>query len=102
MTVEREEHAERFDPEQSSGLLVDAEHRARYAIAASLAAGRRVLDAGCGTGYGTQMLARERPDELAAIDVSEDAVARTRAAVGDGADVVCADIRDLPFTDASF
>ena len=33
-----------------------AEHVARYAFAARLAAGRRILDAGCGTGYGAAEL----------------------------------------------
>jgi len=34
-----------------------AEHVARYAFAARFAAGKRVLDAGCGTGYGSAELA---------------------------------------------
>ncbi len=34
------------------------EHVARYALAATLARGRRVLDAGCGAGYGTARLAQ--------------------------------------------
>jgi ubiquinone/menaquinone biosynthesis C-methylase UbiE len=36
-----------------------AEHIARYAFAARFAHGRRVLDSGCGTGYGTNELAGE-------------------------------------------
>src|SRR2546425_13211725 len=34
------------------------EHLARYAFAARLARGKRVLDAGCGAGYGAAELAR--------------------------------------------
>ena len=34
------------------------EHLARYAFAAPLAPGKRVLDAGCGSGYGSAELAR--------------------------------------------
>ena len=35
-----------------------AEHVARYAFAARFAAGKRVLDVGCGMGYGTAELAK--------------------------------------------
>src|SRR5215475_5813816 len=34
------------------------EHMARYAFASRLARGKRVLDAGCGAGYGSAELAR--------------------------------------------
>src|SRR5689334_20792827 len=102
MTMSPEEHAERFDPEHSTGLLVDAEHRLRYALGASLAEGRRVLDAGCGTGYGARMLADAGAAALSAFDISEDAVVSTQARLGDDADVVCADLCDQPYEDGSF
>jgi SAM-dependent methyltransferase len=102
MTMSPEEHAERFDPEHSTGLLVDAEHRLRYALGASLAEGRRVLDAGCGTGYGARMLADAGAAALSAFDISEDAVVSTQASLGDDADVVCADLCDQPYEDGSF
>jgi ubiquinone/menaquinone biosynthesis C-methylase UbiE len=50
-----------------------AEHLARYIFAAQFAAGKRVLDAGCGTGYGCAELAPEAK-LVAGIDVASDAV----------------------------
>jgi SAM-dependent methyltransferase len=58
--------------------LVDAdlfnEHFARYQLASRWALGRRVLDAGCGTGYGSAELARSA-NAVTAIDFSQDAIA---------------------------
>ncbi|PYT22511.1 MAG: SAM-dependent methyltransferase, partial [Acidobacteria bacterium] len=48
------------------------EHVARYWFAARFARGRRVLDAGCGSGYGADVLAREACEVLA-VDISDDA-----------------------------
>ena len=49
---------ERFDPTAMEGQLLEAEHLARYRWAAALAEGKRVLDAGCGTGRVAIELAR--------------------------------------------
>jgi SAM-dependent methyltransferase len=96
------ESPERFDPATSSGRLVDAEHRARYWSAAALAAGRAVLDAGCGTGYGTLMLARAGAASVTAVDIAQDAVEQTLERVDGRAEVVLGDVHQLPFEDASF
>lgn len=53
------------------------EHLARYAFAARYTAGRRVLDAGCGAGYGTAELARTAAHVIG-IDISADAVGYAR------------------------
>src|SRR5215467_1277008 len=50
------------------------EHLARYAFAARLARGKRVLDAGCGAGYGSAELARAALS-VVGIDISAEAVA---------------------------
>src|SRR5579883_1695375 len=50
------------------------EHLARYAFAARLARGKRVLDAGCGAGYGSAELA-EMAEEVTGVDVAPEAVA---------------------------
>src|ERR1700691_5062635 len=47
---------ERVIPGQVDADLLN-EHLARYAFAARLARGKRVLDAGCGAGYGAAELA---------------------------------------------
>jgi SAM-dependent methyltransferase len=50
------------------------EHTARYAFAARLAAEKRVLDAGCGTGYGSSALA-QTARTVTGLDVAPEAVA---------------------------
>lgn len=50
-----------------------AEHIARYAFASRLAAGKRVLDLGCGTGYGTAELAKVAA-EATGVDIAAKAI----------------------------
>ena len=70
---------ERFEPNSAAPSLMKAEHWARYRLAAQLAPGRRVLDAGCGTGYGTRLLADSGAAEVSGIDISGEALAAARA-----------------------
>lgn len=53
------------------------EHISRYHFAALFAAGKSVLDAGCGTGHGTALLA-EQAAEAVGFDVSPEAIAQAR------------------------
>lgn len=53
------------------------EHLARYAFAARLACGKRVLDAGCGSGYGSAELAATACSVIG-LDVSADALGYAR------------------------
>ncbi|MDE0106997.1 MAG: class I SAM-dependent methyltransferase [Bryobacterales bacterium] len=93
---------------QPSGerLVLDAsdpdlrnEHLARYCFAEPLARGRRVLDVGCGEGYGT---ARFVGDSAAVygLDNSEQAISSARAN-SSGVVLVRGDCVKLPFADAS-
>jgi O-antigen biosynthesis protein len=66
---------ERAVPWRDPGLY--AGHRARYGFAAPAAAGMRVLDVGCGEGYGAAELAR-RASEVLALDYSPAAIAHAR------------------------
>jgi SAM-dependent methyltransferase len=63
---------ERLIPGQVDVDLLN-EHMARYTFAARLARGKRVLDAGCGAGYGSAELAR-LADRVTGIDVAGEAV----------------------------
>jgi SAM-dependent methyltransferase len=63
---------ERVIPGQVDPDLMN-EHLARYAFAARLARGKRVLDAGCGAGYGSGELAKTALSVLG-VDQSADAV----------------------------
>ena len=92
---------ERFVPEEMHGQLVEAEHVVRYTWATQFCAGRRVLDAGCGIGYGAQMLAAAAAVEVAAVDIAA-AVIEVAAARVDGVDFQVADLAALPYDRARF
>ncbi|MGQ9635685.1 MAG: methyltransferase domain-containing protein, partial [Bryobacteraceae bacterium] len=78
------------------------EHFARYAFALRLARSRRVLDAGCGTGYGSAELARAAFHVVGA-DLSPEAVEYARHQyAAPNLDFVQADCTQLPFRDGSF
>ncbi len=55
-----------------------SEHVARYAFASRFAEGKRVLDAGCGTGYGSAELAQTAL-QVTGFDIAPDAVEYARA-----------------------
>jgi len=67
---------ERYHPEVPREMAY--EHWHRYAFAMALARGRRVLDAACGEGYGSALLARTAASVLG-VDVSAEAIAHARA-----------------------
>jgi SAM-dependent methyltransferase len=92
---------ERFVPSTNRGSLVEAEHLLRYWWAAQLASGRRVLDAGCGVGYGTAMLAAAGAQETVGVDLSSDAV-NAAAAGAQAATFMEGDVHALPFEDDRF
>jgi SAM-dependent methyltransferase len=57
------------------------EHVARYTFAARLARGKRVLDAGCGAGYGSAELA-QAADSVVGVDRAPEAIEFARASYG--------------------
>jgi SAM-dependent methyltransferase len=92
---------ERFIPELMGGHLIEAEHVVRYALAAQIVAGRDVLDAGCGLGWGTEMLLKAGAASAHGIDIDEAAIADARVRAP-GASFKVGDLRSLPYPDASF
>jgi O-antigen biosynthesis protein len=57
-----------FDP------VVEREHVLRYEFARNLVEGKDVLDIACGSGYGSQLLARAGARSVVGVDVSAEAV----------------------------
>ncbi len=67
---------ERFTPECVREMLY--EHYARYAMALNFVRGKRVLDAACGEGYGSALLA-QAAQSVFGLDIAPDAVAHATA-----------------------
>lgn len=98
-----EEHPERIEAVEQRGSLMGCEHLGRYLWASQLVANTRVLDAGCGTGYGSALLLAGNPSDLVAVDISDEAVAQAAGYLEDArAQVQLGDLRALPFADGSF
>lgn len=81
------------DPDQFS------EHVARYRFAEAIATGLRVLDAGCGVGYGAALLA-EVAATVYALDCADEAVRQGRDAYPK-VQFLAGDCEALPFFDGS-
>ena len=78
------------------------EHFARYAFAARYCKAARVLDAGCGTGYGAHAIAANALS-VTGIDQAHDPLAYARKQyVGSLPQWVCASCTRIPFDDRSF
>lgn len=68
-------------------------HLSIYRFASFYTKGLRVLDAGCGTGYGTSYLARAGAQHVTGIDVSENAISYCKAHFSEPAtDFIVADL----------
>ncbi|GEM_PF-2020797 len=73
------------------------EHLARYAFAAPLCRGRRVLDVACGEGYGTYLLAHAGASAVVGVDVAAEAIAVAEARFSaPGVRYLAGDATDLP------
>ncbi|MEO7916253.1 MAG: class I SAM-dependent methyltransferase, partial [Dokdonella sp.] len=79
MSANLEFTGERFTPECVREIWY--EHWHRYAFARSFCAGKRVLDAACGEGYGSNLLA-DVAAEVVGVDLSEQAIKHARARYG--------------------
>jgi SAM-dependent methyltransferase len=74
--------AERLSLQDDSLLAGHAEHSQLYAFVAPLARGKRVLDAACGTGYGSDLLSRRGADHFLGVDISEEAIVEAMGSFG--------------------
>lgn len=92
---------ERLVPGKVDGDLW-AEHFSRYVFAEPLVRGRRVLDLGCGAGYGAAHLSRAAR-ALTALDLAPDAVAYAKETFpGKAVAYIVGNASKLPFASASF
>lgn len=71
--VPQSDVGERFIPDAFSGDIAEAEHIGRYILASAFAANRIALDAGCGMGYGSAILARAGAVEVFGFDIDQSA-----------------------------
>lgn len=79
-----------------------SEHLARYAFARRYAPGKRVLDAGCGTGYGSAELAQSAA-EVTGVDIAADAIEYAKANYPiPGLHFIESSCTAVPFPPASF
>ena len=78
------------------------EHRARYLFARRFSGGKKVLDAACGTGYGSALLG-ENAREVFGVDISSEAVEYARGHYESGnVHFGQADALTLPFASGQF
>lgn len=101
MTDQLEFTGERFTPECVREIWY--EHWHRYAFARSLCAGKRVLDAACGEGYGSNLLAQVA-GEVVGVDLSTQAITHARQRYGTQANLhfEVADATQLPALGGKF
>ena len=78
------------------------QHLARYRWASSFATGRKVLDAACGTGYGTKILAEAGATGVIGVDRSPEAVEEARKHAHHNSRFVVGNVARLPFPDNEF
>ncbi len=94
-------YPERIVPDETAHGIV-AIHLKRYEFALPYCAGREVLDAACGVGYGSAALARSAARVVGA-DVDAEAIEYARDRYGaPNVEFVVADLLAPPFEDASF
>ena len=100
MALPPEFTGERFVPGVAGEIVY--EHVHRYAFARSFAHGRRVLDAACGEGYGTALLAAVAQSAVG-VDIDAEAVLRARETCRGRGNVRFAEgsVAALPLPDAS-
>ncbi len=92
---------ERLVPSRSPSDL-ETEHRARYEFASRFLEGLKVIDIGCGEGYGSHMLSAVA-SEVTGVDIDEESIEHAREKYkADNLKYETADVQKLPFSDDEF
>jgi ubiquinone/menaquinone biosynthesis C-methylase UbiE len=97
-----EEVPERYVPGLMRGALVEAEHLGRYLWAGQIAAGKRVLDAGCGMAYGCRILSAAGASQVDGVDIAPAILDAARSTMPENCRLQVADVGSLPFADDAF
>lgn len=91
---------ERFVPECEREIWY--EHYHRYLMVSDLVAGKKVLDAACGEGYGSALIA-SFADKVVGVDIDAASVKHAQQRYqSDNLKFVCADVLEIPIPDNSF
>ena len=78
-------------------------HASIYSFAAGFVGGKAVLDAGCGTGYGSEMLLRAGAASVLGLDISEASVRFAhRHYESEGLEFLVADLQNVWFENRRF
>ncbi len=94
---------ERLIPDDPAHRDLYWEHRARYELAVPLARGKRVLDLGCGCGYGSDLLARAEAKSVVGLDCASKAISYAQTHYqGDALSFVVGDACNSGLPAASF
>jgi ubiquinone/menaquinone biosynthesis C-methylase UbiE len=79
------------------------EHLLRYELACTLVQGKNVLDAACGTGYGSKMMAIAGAASVASVDIDPDSIQLAKTEYHDDKiQFMTADVCALPFQTNTF
>lgn len=89
-------------PELDQARLIEVEQVSRYLWAAQMARDRRVLDAGCGTGHGSRLLADGGAREVIGVDLATSVLAMARRGMPESVRLQAGDLRKLEFEDDRF
>lgn len=82
--------------------LIEVEQVSRYLWAAQAARGRVALDAGCGGGYGSRLLAGGGPREVIGVDHARAGLEMAAPGMPESVRLLAGDLRKLEFEDDSF
>lgn len=93
---------ERVDPQNPDHAVLLSEHIVRYFFSSSFVSGKRVLDAGCGEGYGAAALQTVGATAVIGIDLDEAALRSAQAQYErDNLHFLVGTVTNLPFPDHS-
>lgn len=96
-------NGERMIPKLNKGKTFYFEHLLRYFFSSQFIKGKKVLDAGCGLGYGSRSLNALGAKEVLGVDISKEAVEYARLTYGNNAvSFINADVEELPFFEEKF